>query len=68
MARVHMVSCNFWQFPTANLKDKIQLAYLDPPYGTRLERGEPNSAHESTPNNVGCERSENRLRAQRVRL
>jgi len=45
-ARVHMVSCNFWQFPTANLKNKIQLAYLDPPYGTRLERGEPNSAHD----------------------
>jgi len=45
-ARVQMVSCNFWQFPTANLKDKIQLAYLDPPYGTLLKRGKPNSAHD----------------------
>ena len=44
--RVQMASCNFWQFPTTNLQDKIQLALLDPPYGTRLERGEPNSAHD----------------------
>jgi len=44
--RVQMASCNFWQFPTTNLQDKIQLALLDPPYGTRLERREPNSAHD----------------------